>query len=104
MNKETKSIVTAVLDSLHENYETVHMDDIEYILLLKVIMQGVERGISHNEESEMEIIKKEFYIYSRKLYLKTWLSNGDEGEDIEQAKQEGMQWFDYSYTNEEYPR
>jgi len=104
MNNEIENVLIAVMDSLHEKNEIVQMDDLEYIPLVKTIILGVMKGMSYDNEKEVERINKKLYTYSRGLYLKIWLSNGEEGEDIEQAKQEGIKWFDYIYTNEEYPR
>jgi len=102
MRIEIENILIAVLDNLHKKNKEMNMDDLEYIPILKTIILGVVSGLS--DDNEREVIKKKLYNYSRELYLKTWLSNGEEGEDVEQARQEGIEWFDYIYANEEYPR
>jgi hypothetical protein len=40
----------------------------------------------------------------REVYLEVWLRNGEEDEDKDVAKQEGIDWFDFVYVNEKYPR
>ncbi|MCD5380523.1 hypothetical protein LR004_01220 [Candidatus Gracilibacteria bacterium] len=103
MNKEIEKILISIISNIHKKNEILKMDDLEYIPLLKTIILGVEKGISDGSNKEVEIMKKKLFLYSRELYLKDWLNNGEEGEDIEQARQEGIEWFDYIYTNEEYP-
>ncbi len=80
------------------------MDDAEYIPVIKTVIEGVSKGMIGSTPTEQETIKRKLYEYSRGLYLEVWLSDGEEGEDIEKAKADGEATFDYIYKNEKHPR
>ncbi len=107
MNKrEIEDLTISIITRLHERYDKKGIDDVEYIPLLKSVINGAldfaeEAELSDNQQTK---IKETLFDYARDLYLNGWLMNGEPDEDKEQAAEEGMNWFGYIYENEKYPR
>ncbi len=81
------------------------MDDTEYVPFIKAAINGIEaHAISlHMDSQNIVDLKDELKAYSRALYVESWLENGEEGEDKEIAKVEGMEYFNYVYRHDEHP-
>ena len=105
MHTELEQVVISIIDGLHERSEADHMDDAEYIPMIKTVIESVLRGF---EKADVKVaheqIREKLYLYARSQYLEVWLRNGEEDEDKDVAKQEGIDWFDFVYVNEKYPR
>lgn len=104
--KEIEELTISIITRLHERYDKETMDDADYIPLIKSVILG---AIDFAEESELskdqqKRIKEETLNYARGIYIEGWVKSGNKAQDIEQATQEGLDWYDYIYKNEKYPR
>lgn len=94
-----------VLMRLYEKNEYDPMDDAEYIPILKSVIEGIENsaktlGLSDPERKKLSKSLKDFV---RRLYIKVWLENLEEGEEEDLAEQEAKENFDYIFKHEEHP-
>jgi hypothetical protein len=103
MTFDAEKLLSSILDKLHEHYESVNMDDLEYIPVLKIVIEDAESTIQQDAPDEAKKLRDALYHHARELYLVSWLNHGEEGEDKAQARQEGIEYFDYVYEHEEYP-
>jgi hypothetical protein len=96
----------SIVRKMHERNEKYSQDDEEYIPALKIVITGIiEVASKHNiEDGVICEIAESIKDYGRQLYLEVWLANGEEGENVEQATEDGIVYFNYIYEHEKHPR
>lgn len=107
IKKEIEGLTISIITRLHERYDKENMDDADYIPLIKSVIIGAVDFAEDFEISKVQQkkIKENIYSYARGIYLEGWLNNVEEDdEDRDVARKEGMDWYDYIYKNEKYPR
>ncbi len=97
---------------LHEYfvYSGKHsMDDVEYIPVVKIIIQGICKSmtLSKSDKKEIRKVNNQLKDFNRKLYTDLWLKNTKENEgndiDVDEETESAKYYFDYVYKNEEHP-
>jgi len=94
----------SVLTSLHNFNLKKRLDDTEYFLIVKAVINGIKtQAVQLNLSIEKtNCLEKKMIDYSRNLYIKLCLSHGEE--DIKLASQKGSNYFDYVYEYGKHPR
>ena len=94
-----------ILKNLNDKYEKESIDDLEYIPIIKTIINSFIEYATSNELSPESITKlhKELTTYAENLYLNSWMKNAAEEGNEKDVKFEGMEYFKYIYKHEEYP-
>jgi hypothetical protein len=94
-----------ILKNLHDKNEKETMDDLEYIPIIKTVINSFTEYATSIELSSESISKlhKELTTYAENLYLNSWMKNAAEEENEKDVKFEGMEYFKYVYKHEEYP-
>ncbi len=96
----------SVLQSLHDKNEQETMDDVDYLSIIKSVIHGfseylVETSHDPKQISDLKIKLKE---HALTLFLILWMKNIEEGENENDVKQEGKEYFQYVYKHGEHPR
>ena len=96
----------SVINRLYRQNKIKTYDDSEFIPTLKVVIQGIadEAVKLIVEEKQIEALMTNLKDFARDQYIMTWLSNGEEGEDVEVETENAIYYFDYIYEHEEHPR
>ena len=95
----------SILQSLHDKNCQEHMDDSEYITIIKTIIKGLSEYAANIELPANQItdLTNSLKKHALTLYLIVWLETGEEGENEEEAIQEGTEYFQYIFEHEMYP-
>ena len=95
-----------VLSSLQEFNLKKGLDDTEYLPVVKATINGIKTQAVQLDLPIEKIDKliKDMIDYSKMLYVEIWVSNGEIGENKEQAAKDGEYYFDYVYEHENHPR
>ena len=95
----------SILTEFHSLFERDGLDDIEYVQQINTIIQGTTNELTKQGlgKEETNNIQSDLQLLSRQLYIKTWLSNGEPGEDKLTATNEGINYFNFVFENEEHP-
>jgi len=90
---------------LQHHAHKVSLDDIEYIPIIKKMINGIASQLnnSHFSKSEVAPIKKTLKQYAKDLYVKAWIKNRLEEETVDEAREIGEEYFEYVYKYEEHP-
>jgi hypothetical protein len=105
------SIGKAVLSNLFRFYKKRGLDDAEYVPVVRVIIEGIEKALTSAglDKKDVKTAEKTLRAFSRDLYVKEWLKHAREGLgerklDMEAEAAEGNYYFDYVYKHGEHPR
>jgi len=95
----------SVIDRLHWHEKVKDYDDSEFILIIKMVIYGIaDEAVKLSvDDKQIEVIMTNLKDYAREQYIRVWLSNGEEGEDIGAATDDAIYYFDYIYEHEEHP-
>lgn len=106
IRSQIEEVAASIITRLHERYDIVKMDDVEYIPMIKYVIQGVLDTAEENEltKADREKLEQDLYRYAKGLYIQGCMLNYCKQECVDDAYQESNEWFDYIYSNECYPR
>ena len=96
----------SVINRLYRQNKIKTYDDSEFIPTLKMIIYGIadEAVKLIIDDKQIESIMTILKDHAKDLYITLWLSNGEEGDDIEVETENAIYYFDYIYEHEEHPR
>lgn len=101
-----KSILSALFDLIAVN----RMDDTEYILTLKTVIQATESYLQQDSELKphCQLVKTVFYNYSKELWLKHVLQIRKDDPELNDKSTDDPDgyfeyFFDYIYEHGTYP-
>ena len=96
----------SVINRLYKQNKIKNYDDSEFIPTLKMVIYGIadEAVKLIINENQIEVLMTILKDHARDLYITSWLSNGEEGEDIKVETENAIYYFDYIYEHEEHPR
>ena len=92
------TIGKAIIFQLHHRNEKECEDDVQYIPILKTVINGAVSTIT--DPLSQRQVQQALYDYARELYMQAWAANGDEDDP---AIDEGLETFDYIYEHEMWP-
>jgi hypothetical protein len=95
----------SVINRLYMQNEIKNYDDSEFIPTLKMVIYGIadETVKLIVNEKQVDVIMTALKDFARDQYIRAWLSNGEEEEDIKAATEDAIYYFDYIYEHEEHP-
>ena len=106
-----ENIGISILKGFFEYYEEAKLDDVEYIPVVKVIINGIQEsmGSSNLAENDIESLKERLIEWNREIYNGLWLEHAKEDEDparldLEYEAEEAAYYFDYIYEHGKHPR
>jgi hypothetical protein len=101
-----EEITVSIITRLFERYDKRKFDDVEFIPIIKYVIQGALDTAEENEfpGSQIDVLHESLLQYAQQLYIQCWLMQAEEGEDKELEAVDGSNWFQYIYEHEEYPR
>ena len=87
----------------------IHLDDVEYIPIVKIIINGASKPIPFSDLSDADIqhIKDTLKEINRDLYVGIWLKHAKEDEgniNVEEETESARYYFDYIYEHGKHPR
>lgn len=106
-----ENIGMSVLSKFLDYYEEAELYDLQYIPVVKVIVNGIrESMLSANlAEKDIEALKERLIEWNRGIYKDLWLEHAKEEEDparldLEYEAEEAAYCFDYIYEHGKHPR
>ena len=102
--KNIEDVAVSIITRIHEIYDILQIDDVEYIPFIKYAIMGAIDSADENELPEEQQIKlnENLYSYAKGMYIQGCLINSND-DDQGQVAQESSELFDYIYEHEEYP-
>lgn len=99
----------SIIAKEHEFFIKESIDNLDHILSLKRIIEGItdylkSNGVAKEELTDLILNLKS---YGKELFIEGWLATTDEEEkeeNIEEVKNEAAKHFDYIYKNEKHPK
>ena len=97
-----------IIKQLHNYYEEITMDDVDYIPLIKRVIKAIynHTGSYNISEFDNRSLQKRLLTYAKDLYVEICMIHAKEdNEDIthEEVKKESEELFYYIYEHGEYP-
>jgi hypothetical protein len=100
-----EDIGRAILLKQNEHFMKDELDNLEHIAIIKVIIGGITDCLRKNDFSEKDVnaISQSLKQFSKDLFIESWMTSIEEGEDLDEARTEGEDYFDYIFEHEKYP-
>ena len=105
------NIGKAILHDYFDFYCEQTLDDAEYILAVKIIINGIAKSMASDrfDMKDIQAVKKSLTEFNRDLYINSWLIQAKEDEnenslDLEEESETAKYYFDYIYEHGEHPR
>lgn len=97
------------LHDFFDFYRKQGLDDVEYIPIVKIIINGASKPIPFSDLSDADIqhIKDTLKEINRDLYVGIWLKHAKEDEgniNVEEETESARYYFDYIYEHGKHPR
>jgi len=104
--KFAEGIGKRIIETQHDYFEAGNSDDLAHISDIKRIIVAISDYLDSDglPGAEINAMAKDLRQLSKRLFLKSCLSNKEEDGNEEVVKSESEIWFDYIYENGEYPR
>lgn len=101
----------SILKRIYEHYRRESLDDMEYIPIVKGVLNGLSDRLlkAGYSKSKVAHVLQRLKDYCKALYVSGWLKNWkedrDEGdEDMDKARTEGENYFEHLYKYDRHPR
>ena len=103
------NIGKSILHDFFDFYRKQGLDDVEYIPIVKIIINGASKPIPFSDLSDADIqhIKDTLKEINRDLYVGIWLKHAKEDEgniNVEEETESARYYFDYIYEHGKHPR
>ena len=100
-----ENIGKSILKHQYELYKRDTLDDEELILMIKTVINGISNHLEllDHKKSKINEMINNLRQYCKDIYVKEWIKNGEEGEDLNKAKSDGEKYFEYLFKYEKHP-
>ncbi len=102
---EIEDVAICIITKMYEGFYKHGIEDIDFIPLLKKVIEGAIDCAQDNElPSEIvDRIESDLYGYCKSLYIAGYKMESDSPSNLDEDEAETNIWFDYIYENEVYP-